>query len=246
MIIILPSGSTATTSHTDREAAIAGPGAGADWSINPEYKPLENAFNEHHDVAATSEAIQQMLAGGTPNWVKWPHEYKAYAKECFAAEKENSDRMAAQYKWNDQEMLTNEAARKVNPVSTIEFIKKLKTNGIKCTVMDNGLKGTLGLWCVPPNRTDKLRYVCFIQVPAMYEWSILRLDDHGIPSGEKFRGWRTVAVQLVEKEIITEQQCHQIFGVPSPNTISARYFRSLWEKRNGRRYEDEDERGLSD
>lgn len=206
-----------------------------------ELHQLDEAFNEHHDVSATSEAVQQMLAGGTPNWVKWPHDYKNYAREAFAAEKEISNNMASAYKWDDQEQLTNEVARKVNQLSTRQFLKKLEENGIKAVVMDNGMKSTIGLWAIPPNRTDKLRYVCFLQVPAMYEWSVLRLDAHGIPSGESFRGWRTVAIQLVEKEIITEQQCHKIFGVPSPNAISARYFRSLWEKRNAKRYKDIEE-----
>jgi len=206
---------------------------------------VENPFNEHHDVNATHEAIQTMLAGGTPNWVKFPNDYKQYAKEGYLAEKEISNKMASAYKWDDQEDLTNELARKVNKITTREFMKKLSDNDIKAVVMDNGMKGTVGLWATPPNRTNKLRYVCFLQVPAMYEWSVLRLDDHGIPSGESFRGWRTVAIQLVEKEIITEAQCHKIFGVPSPNAISARYFRSLWEKRNGKRYSDiEDQEAL--
>ena len=78
----------------------------------------------------------------------------------------------------------------------------------------------------------------------MYEWSIMKLNQYGIPSGEESRGWRTVAVQLVEKEIITEAECHRIFGAPPANQISARYYRSLWEKRHGKPYLDEDERGL--
>ena len=36
---------------------------------------IDHAWNEHHDVETTSESIQQMLAGGTPNWVKWPRDY---------------------------------------------------------------------------------------------------------------------------------------------------------------------------
>jgi len=210
----------------------------------------QDVIKERHDVDATHEAIQQMLAGGTPNWVKWPHEYKAYAKECFAAEKEISDNMASAYKWDDQEDLTNEVARKVNRITTRDFLKKLNDNGIKATIFDNGWKGpggipTVGLFCVPPANSKKLRPVCYMDVPTMWEWSVLLLDGHGIPNGEKSRGWRTVAIQLVEKEIITEAQCHKIFGVPSPNAISARYFRSLWEKRNGKRYSDlEDQEAL--
>lgn len=208
---------------------------------------VENVWNERHDIDATHEAIQTMLAGGTPNWVKWPHEYKAYAKECFAAEKENSDKMGMGYRWHDQDVLTNKEARQINPIKTRDFLERwLRPAGIKFTVMDNKFRNavgvpTVGLWCVPPTRTNKLRYVCYLDVPFMWEWSVLKLDNHGIPSGEESRGWRTVAVQLVEKEIITEQQCHKIFGVPSPNQVSARYFRSLWEKRNGKRYKDIDE-----
>ena len=206
----------------------------------------QEVIKERHDVDATHEAVQQMLAGGTPNWVKWPHEYKSFVKESFAAEKEISDKMSAQYRWDDQDNLTNRQARMVNAISTRDFVKKLNNNGVKTTLTDSGMKGTIGLWCVVPQQERKLRYVCYLQVPAMYEWSVLRLDSHGIPSGEEFRGWRTVAVQLVEKEIITEAQCHRIFGAPSANKISARYYRSLWEKRHERKFEDpiEDEKIL--
>lgn len=203
-------------------------------------------IKERHDVDATHEAVQRMLAGGTPNWVKWPQDYRAFVKESFAAEKEISDKMANAYKWDDQEIMTNRQARMVNAMSTRDFVKKLNSAGIQTAVVDNGMKGTVGLWCTVPNQEQKLRYVCYIQVPAMYEWSVLRLDAHGIPSGEEFRGWRTVAVQLVEKEIITEAQCHQIFGAPGANKLSARYYRSLWEKRHGRKFVDplEDEKVL--
>lgn len=203
-------------------------------------------IRERHDVDATHEAVQKMLAGGTPNWVKWPQDYRSFVRESFAAEKEISDKMAAGYRWDDQDILTNRQARMVNAMSTRAFVMKLNDNGIKTVLTDSGMKGTIGLWCVVPRQEQKLRYVCYLQVPAMYEWSVLRLDAHGIPSGEEYRGWRTVAVQLVEKEIITEQQCHRIFGVPGANKLSARYYRSLWEKRHGRQFVDpiEDEKNL--
>ena len=213
---------------------------------------VENPFNERHDVKATGEAIERMLAGGTPNWVKFPQDYKAMAKESFASHREDSERMATQYKWDDQDVLTDRAARRVNGMTTRDFIeKKLRANGIKCGVIDNGFIGvggipTVGLFCVPPHKTDKLRPVCYLDVPMMYEWSVLKLDQYGIPAGEESRGWRTVAVQLVEKEIITEAECHRIFGAPSANRLSARYYRSLWEKRHQKPYADEDERGLTE
>jgi len=203
----------------------------------------------NHDVGTTRKSIETMLANGTPNWVKWPHDYAAYAKESFREEKERSDKMGVEYRWFDQEVLTNREARQVNPINTRDFVEhKLKANSIQAVVFASDWKNygggaTVGLWCNPPNR-DKLRYVCYLDAPFMWEWSILHLDSHGIPSGEESRGWRTVAAQLVEKDIISERQCHQIFGAPGANANSARYYRTLWEKRHGRPYQDEEERGL--
>lgn len=209
---------------------------------------VENPFNEHHDINATHEAIGEMLKDGTPNWVKWPNEYKAMAKESFASHREDSERMAAQYKWADQNCLTDAKARRVNGMTTRDFIeKKLRANGITCALLasdyvSHGGLPTAALWCIPPARKSRLRFVCYVDIPMMFEWSVLKLNQYGIPSGEESRGWRTVAVQLVEKDIITEAQCHKIFGAPPANRISDRYYRTLWEKRHGKPYLDEEER----
>jgi len=209
---------------------------------------VENPFNERHDINATHEAIGELLKDGTPNWVKWPHEYKSMAKESFASHREDSERMAAQYKWADQAVLTDKASRQVNGMTTRDFIeRKLRANGIKCALLQSDWVGhggipTAALWCVPPTRVDRLRFVGTADIPMMYEWSILNLDQYGIPCGRKSIGWRDLAVALVQKEIITEAQCHKIFGAPPANPISARYYRTLWEKRHGKPYLDEEDR----
>lgn len=205
----------------------------------PPLQNLEEPWKEYHDVSATQEAIKQLLAGGTPDWVRFPHEFKDMAREAFAAEKEYSDRMAEQYKWPDQDTLTKKEARCVNQMSTLSFIDKIRKLGVKCFFIDNGYPPqSVALWAMPPNRTDKARYICWMQVPAMYEWSLLRLDRHGIPNGEDYRGWRTILAQLILKDILPESAVHQAFGMPAPNEISLRYYRTLWEKRHGKPYED--------
>ena len=197
-------------------------------------------ITSHHDISTTQETIKQLLANGTPDWIKHPLDYKAFVQESFAAEKEISDEMGEQYHIEDQEDLTNELARKVNPMSTDAFVAKLRANGIKCFTVYNGLKGTVGLWCLPPKQVARARYVCYMQIPAMYEWSVLRLDRHNIPVGEKFRGWRTVLMELIKKEILTEYQAHKIFGHPSGNKTFRRYQRSLWELRNLKKFTEEE------
>ena len=73
----------------------------------------------------------------------------------------------------------------------------------------------------------------------MYEWSVLKLNDRNLPIGEDFRGWRTVLIQLIEKDILTEYQAHEIFGHPSGSKVFSRYHQSLWEVRNRRRYSEQ-------
>ena len=201
----------------------------------------EEVITSHHDVSTTRETIQHLLAGGTPDWVKWPEDFKDYAKEAFAAEKEISDEMAEQYEIEDQKDLLNREARMINPMSTDDFVAKLRRAGIKCFTVYNGMPSTVGLWCLPPKEHQRARYICFMQIPAMYEWSVLKVDRHNIPMGEAFRGWRTVIMELIKKRILTEYQAHKIFGKPSNDPVFRRYHRTLWEVRNGREWIPEEE-----
>jgi hypothetical protein len=200
--------------------------------VTPGLATVDDPWKETHNTAATKETIKQLLADGTPDWVKHPHDYKNFVNEAFQAEKENSDKQVEGYKMEDQSLLTDEAARLVNVISTRNFIRKLRDNGVKCFTIDNGWPGTVALWVV---QNDKPVYICYLQAPAMVEWSVLALDKHGLPAGESYRGWRTVLVQLIEKFILTEDQAHKIFGAPTINIVSKRYRQTLYNFRNGKR-----------
>jgi hypothetical protein len=211
--------------------------------INPSNQPLQglkNPWEGRHDLKTTHETIKKLLAGGTPNWVKWPKDYRAFAQESYLNDKEVSEAMTKRYRMEDQELLLNEVARKVNPMSTRDFMRKLQNSGIKCYTIDNGFPPqTVGLWAFKP-RTDHVVPVCYLQVPAMYEWSVLRLDKRGMASGESFRGWRTVEVQLIEKGIISEARANEIFGRPVDGSVSRRFRRSLHFFRNRRELEQDE------
>lgn len=192
-------------------------------------------ITSHHDVSTTNETVKHLLAHGTPDWVKHPKDYKNYAREAMLREKEISDEMVERYQMDDQEDLTNYKARMVNHMSTDDFMRKLRNAGIKCFSVYNGLPGTVGLWCIPPKLKGVARYVCYLRVPFMYEWSVLKLDAHHLPAGE-LRGWRTVCMELVKADILTEWQINQIFGTPSGAKPFRRYRISMWEIRNGKRH----------
>jgi hypothetical protein len=204
-----------------------------DWSINPQYKPLDDHLKPYHDLKTTKATIKELLKDGTPDWIRFPNEYKQFAKEMYLADKETSDEMVEGYKMADQDILTNYKARAVNIMSTRDFITKLRTNGIKCFTLYNGMPQTVGLWAIVPTRTGiNVRYVCYLQIPAMIEWSVLDVDAHGLPAGESYRGWRTVLSEMIKKKVISEEKAHEIFGRPTDSIVSRRYRKTLWAYRH--------------
>ena len=209
--------------------AIEQVGKKQNWKINDEYKGVNDIQSGGMDNSTTRDSIKQLLAGGTPDWVKHPEQYKNFVKESFAAEKEMSDQQVESYKMDNQDLLSDEKPRKVHAIATRDFIKKLRDNGVRCFTVDNGLAGTVGLWAA---RGTQMVYVCYLQIPAQYEWSVLRLDAHNLPNGERFRGWRTVLMQLIVKDILTEEKAHKIFGKPTGGIVSSLYRKTLWFRRN--------------
>jgi hypothetical protein len=202
--------------------------------IRPPLQDVTNPWKERHDFKRTQETISKLLAGGTPNWVKWPKDYRAMAQEALLADKEVSAKMASRYKMEDQELLLNEVARKVNPIETRSFIAKLRQNGVSCYTIDNGFPpSTVALWAFKPG-TDRVIPVCYLQVPAMYEWSVLRLDKRGMPNGEAYRGWRTVESELIKKGIVSEARANEIFGRVVDGEVSRRFRRDAFWFRNRR------------
>src|SRR2546422_1033941 len=76
----------------------------------PPMQVLDDPWKSHHDLKTTKETIKHLLAGGTPNWFRWPKDYKAFAQEMYLADKEVSETMASRYKMENQEELLNEIA----------------------------------------------------------------------------------------------------------------------------------------
>lgn len=202
----------------------------------PGLTTVDDPIKSRHDLKTTRQSIKAILANGTPNWVRWPNDYKAFVRESFAAEKESSDDQVRHFRMEDQDFLIDVKSRKVNIKRTRDIIKTLRDNGVRCFTVQNGHPQQVGIWCCPSN-SDEMVYVCYLQVPYMCEWSVLRLDRHFLPNGEDFRGWRTLIVQLVEKGILTEQKAHKIFGAPTDGMVSRRYRRSLFFYRNRKRLE---------
>lgn len=58
------------------------------------------------------------------------------------------------------------------------------------------------------------RTLTSLQEPYGPEWSIMRFNEHGVATKEKYRGWRTAMLVLIVAEILTEAEADSAFGPP--------------------------------
>lgn len=185
----------------------------------------------------TDATIKQILWDGTPDWFSHPEDYKQFAAEDYLSQRETSTALSREYRMEDQAFLADEGPRKVNVMSTLDFLLKLKRNGI--TVGAEQIQGEpqlAGMWAMARTPDEGWKPVCVgaIQLPAMYEWSVLRINEYGVADGEKFIGWRTALCSLITKGAITEEKAHEIFGKPTEGPVSRKYRKTLHKHRNSK------------
>lgn len=58
------------------------------------------------------------------------------------------------------------------------------------------------------------RTITSLQEPYGPEWSMMRFDERGVATKEKYRGWRTAMLVLIVAEILTEEEVDRAFGPP--------------------------------
>jgi hypothetical protein len=212
-------------------------------------KIAQDSIRSNMTVAKAWKSTREILRGGVPRWASHPKDFKNWALECYFEDKERSDAQVADYRMEGQDLLTDRKARLIKGMHSRSFIQKLRDNGVNCFTYQvppgpetpKELLNTVGLWAEVPTergighlyRGIRHQYVCYMQIPMMYEWSLLRLDAHHLPIGEAHRGWRTVLSQLILKKVLTEAQGHRIFDEPTGRQ-SLKYRKTLYEFRNGR------------
>jgi hypothetical protein len=148
---------------------------------------------------------------------------------------ENTDAVAGQ-RWARQDELgeAHQDERTGRIITAHQFLKMLWQCGIVCVLTRmnvaglHSLKGesharerrahydrTMAGLVVNSSRAMPLpapRYVTWIQIPAMIEFSVMRFDAHGLPLAEKYRGWRTVLLELIRQGLLTERDVNRVFG----------------------------------
>jgi hypothetical protein len=144
---------------------------------------------------------------------------------------EQNERTAKEYQWLTPEEYANAGDRvgKVKGVAT--FITQLQRAGLNCWYRRHPHNDKLTLVVV--NKLSKEAEVgCWVQFGFMPELSVMRFDEHGVPTTEKYRGWRTCLLQLILKGAISQKKAEEVFGKPPTTPAFHRYNRTLQSFRN--------------
>ena len=183
------------------------------------------------DRKQTLGFIKELLKGGTPDWYRFPHDYKAMVDEWHREAQENLLEECKAYRVDDQQFLAT--PRRTNMLTASAFMRKLRAGGVKCFSHDSQLgDGSASLFAL---KGEEFIPVCSIQVPLMWEWSLLRIDPKtNLPTGFRDIGWRSAVKCLITEGVLTERRAHEIFGKPAEGAVSRIYRSLLWDFRNQR------------
>lgn len=186
------------------------------------------------DRRQVSDFIKEVLKHGTPDWIRWPEDYRHLADEWHQQARENLLEECERYQTQDQQFLSDEKMSRVNMMQAATFMKKLRDNGVKCFSHDSQLRdGSASLSAVTPDGVEA-KSIVSIQVPWMWEWSLLRIDPTtNLPNGFRDIGWRSAVLALIKNGVLSERKAYDIFGRPiGPR---GRIFRRMvHEYRNGK------------
>jgi len=158
-------------------------------------------------------------------------------KDELARLKQGADEQAREYQWLTPEEYRNEGDRVGHIMHNVVFLNNLRKAGVKCWYRAHPQAGKITL--VVQRQELPAEVGCWCQAGFAPELSIMRFDEHGVPTTEKYRGWRTPLLQLILKGIISEKKAVEFFGKVPVTPAFARYNATLQNFRNaGSRLED--------
>ena len=204
-----------------------------------------------HDIAKTQGTRLQDL----PPWMtyaasfeekidpKLEEEIKQYSErrheksssqneEEFCKQKEINDEISKQYQWLNPEEYKEIEPRIGKIITHADLINTLRSAGVRCWYVEHPHIDKLTLLVSDYWAKEMPKVACWVPFGYMPELSVSRFDEHGIPTNEKYRGWRTCLMQLLLHKCITEEQITKYF--PPPKYIKAfhKYNQFLYDMRN--------------
>ena len=147
--------------------------------------------------------------------------------DTYAERKEYNDNVAREYQWVTPAEYADGGARIGRIMHSSAFIIYLQKAGVKCWYRRHPQPGKMTLVVQPKLATLPPEVGCWVQGGFMPELSIMRFDDHGVPTTEKNRGWRTCLLQLILKSHISQKVADEVFGKPPTTEAFHRYNNTL-------------------
>jgi hypothetical protein len=207
---------------------------------------IKKAQGTRNSEAAPWETYDQEFGGDDPALLEAMAEYasrvsdaesSSQTKEELARLKEGSDNAAQEYQWVSPAEYKNEGERIGHIMHACRFLDNLRKAGVNCWYRTHPQAGKITL--VVQRQALPAEVGCWCMAGFAPELSIMRFDIHGVPTVEKFRGWRTCLLQLILKGVISEKKAEEVFGKPPVTRAFHRYNSTLQKFRNaGSRLED--------
>jgi hypothetical protein len=75
------------------------------------------------------------------------------------------------------------------------------------------------------------KLITSLQYPCGPEWTLMKFDEWNVPTVERYRGWRTALLALIQNDVITEEEVDRAFGPVVMNDASLLYRKKLQKHR---------------
>jgi hypothetical protein len=193
-----------------------------------EKNPWET-YGQELDIQMTPE-----LAAEVADYATRYHDKKSSSQneEELARQKELSYESMGEYRWCSEEEYADVQARIGRIMHHSELINRLRKIGVRCWYRQHPQLDKITL-LIQRNKDvmQPPEVGCWVKSGYMPEYSVMGFDEHGVPLAEKYRGWRTCLLQLILKQVLTEDQAHKEFGV-AERCCAGRYNSILHGLRN--------------
>lgn len=157
-----------------------------------------------------------------------PTKISEESSESLHKLRESNTSAVKQFKFDQQEEL--ERVRLGALMDCLELLRRL--NKLRPARFTAQLGKLLALkMLVPTSQGGEWQYVCAVPAGLMPEYSTTYLDEHGLPTSEMYRGWRTVLLRVILSGAVSEEDIEREFGRPN-GPDGERYRRTLWGFRN--------------
>lgn len=155
-------------------------------------------------------------------------------KEELDRQREINGELAKEYQFLTPEEYEDVQQRIGKVMHAVTFLNKLRDSGINCWYAAHPHPDKCKLVVSNKYGVQEPKTVCWVPIGYMPELSIMRFDEHGVPTNERRRGWRTCLLQAILKDVLTEENAIELFGPPKQTNAFHRYNNTLYEWRNRR------------